>query len=257
MIYQSLDGIVRSALMRKNYTLHWYLQALKAASDCLRELSFDTLKNVNTIKLPVSSTGTVDLPCDYVDWSKIGIDFGEYVRPLVQKPGINRLQNLDNNGLPIPYPNPIPEFSQFNLETSGLYNGMWWAAGFTADGEVLGKWYGFNAANIQDGFKVIRERDQIQLDQYLCAKCVILEYISDGQACDNATQVHPYAQATIENYIFWQLKEHNRSIGDAERQRAQNEFSSQRRILRARLNGLTKDDILRIVRKSYSATIKG
>ena len=257
MIYQTLDNIVRSALMRKNYTLHWYLQGLKAASDCLRELTFDSLKNVNTIKLPISSTGTIDLPCDYTDWTKVGICFGQYVRPLVQKQGINRLQNLDNNGLPIPYPAPTPELSQFNLLTSGLYNGYWWSSGFTADGEMLGRWYGFNASNIQDGFKELRERGQIQFDQYLGSCFAILEYISDGQCVNSATQIHPYAQATLESYIFYQFKEHNRTIGDAERQRAQNEFSSQRRILRARLNGLTKDDILRIVRKSYGATIKG
>lgn len=253
MRYQTLDGIVRSALLQRGYSLHWYLQALKAASDCLRELTFDTLKNVNTVKLPVSDTGVVTLPCDYVDIVKLGLEVGQYVKPLVPKDGINRLQNTDSNGLPINYDN-IP-FSNSAL-TEGEYYRINWAERFSADGEPLGRDYGFNAGWIQDGYKVIRERGEIQLDQQLITDFVYLEYISDGQSSDNATKVHPYAQSTIEKYIFWQFKEHSRAYSPGERQIARNEFSIERRILRARLNGLTADQIKRIVNKSYTASIK-
>ena len=242
--------------MRKGYSLHWYLQGLKAGSDCLRELTFDTLRNINTVKLLVSATGTVDLPCDFVDWVKIGVSIDQYVKPLTQKDGINRLQNLDNSGQPIDYPNDsliVPTNDLF----SNFYSGFWWGNGFTTDGQYLGGWYGFNAGNNQDGFKVIRERSQIQLDENSGADFVILEYISDGQSSDSATQIHPYAQATIEAYVHWQFKEHNRSIGEGEKQRAQLLFSNAHARLRSRLNGLTKSDIQRIVRKAYGSAIKG
>lgn len=238
--------------MQKGYSLHWYLQGLKAASDCLRELTFDTLKNVNTIILTVDAEGAADLPCDFVDWVKVGATTGQYIQPLVQRSGINRLVNRDSAGLPIPYTDDsliINDNSGFNQ----FFNGSWWGNGFFNNTP----WYGFNASNIQDGFQVFRERNQIQSDQLLGATSMYLEYISDGQEANDATQIHPYAQKSIETYIFWQFLEHNRSAGGAEKQRAQNEFSSQRRILRARLNGLTKDDIMRIVRKSYSGAIKG
>jgi hypothetical protein len=250
MRFATLDGIVRSALMQKGFSLHWYLQALKSASDCLRELTFDSLKNVNTVVIPVSSTGTIDLPCDFVDMIKVGVKTGQYIKPLVKKDSINRLQNKDSSGTPIVYPDPTSvdlTYVPFLLE-SDYYNDNY---------EALGRFFGFRADWLTDGYKVLRERGQIQLEQGIADTEIYLEYISDGQCSDNATMIHPYAQKTIEAYIFWQFKEHSRAYGAGERQLAQREFDAQRRILRARLNGLTKDDYIRIVRSGYSATIKG
>ncbi len=256
MRYQLLDNIVRSALMQKSYPLHYYIQGLKSASDCLRELTFDYLRNVNTIQLPIDTTGVADLPCDYVDFVKIGVPVSQYIRPIVQKQSINRLQNLDNTGNPIVYGDAV--LMDNSIFSPSIINSLAWFNGTISDnGEPLGRMYGYNAGNIQDGFKIIRERGQIQLDQNIDANFVVLEYISDGQSSDNATQVHPYAQKTIEAYILWQFKEHNRSYSMGERQAAQMEFNAQRRILRARLNDLTKDDYQRIVRKSLTGTIKG
>ena len=86
--------------MQRGYPIHFYIQALKSASDCLRELTFDTLQNINTVKLAVSETGVAELPCDFVDHIKIGVERGQYVKPLVQKDGLNRLQKTDNTGQP-------------------------------------------------------------------------------------------------------------------------------------------------------------
>lgn len=233
--------------MQKSYSLHWYIQALKYASDCLRELTFDSLKNINTVILDVSDTGAADLPCDYVDKIKVGIQKGQYIKPLVQDDSINRKVKLDSTGTPIKYDEPC----NFDLYTPFLFQSYPYLE------TCLTPIYGFNAGWLTDGYKILRERGQIQLDQNVCATEIYLEYISDGQCADNATMVHPYAQKTIEAYIFWQFKEHSRTYGAGERQLAQNEFNAQRRILRARLNGLTKDDYIRIVRKGYSATIKG
>lgn len=252
MRYQTLDNIVRSVLMQRGYSLHWYIQALKSASDCLRELTFDTLQNINTVKLPVSDTGVAEIPCDFVDHVKVGLERGQYIKPLVQKDGINRLQRKDNTGTPISYENiggnignviPYPVFFTSDYVSDNM--------------QPLGRMFGFNAGWIRDGYKVLRERGEIQLEQSVCADFIYLEYISDGQCSDNATRVHPYAQKTIEAYILWQFKEHSRTYGPQERELSKREFESQRRILRARLNDLTPEMIKRIVRKGYSATIKG
>ena len=39
----------------------------------IREMGFDMLKVVRSLKLSVSSNGTVTLPDDYVDWTKVGV----------------------------------------------------------------------------------------------------------------------------------------------------------------------------------------
>ena len=43
----------------------------------LRELGFDMLKVIRSLKLSVSSNNTVTLPDDYVDWSKVGVVGGD------------------------------------------------------------------------------------------------------------------------------------------------------------------------------------
>ena len=39
----------------------------------IREMGFDMLKVVRSLKLSVSSNNTVTLPDDYVDWTKVGV----------------------------------------------------------------------------------------------------------------------------------------------------------------------------------------
>ena len=235
--------------MQRGYPIHFYLQALKSASDCLRELTFDSLKNINTVKLPVSDTGVVILPCDFVDDIKVGVERGQLIKPLVQKDSINRLQRKDSTGTPINYD---------QIEDGEVFSPVIFESDYISDdGEPLGRMFGFNAGWITDGYKVLRERGEIQIEQGVCTDSIYLEYISDGQCTDNATRVHPYAQKTIETYIFWQFKEHSRTYGAQERELAKREFEAQRRILRARLNPLKKEDYMRIARKGYSATIKG
>ena len=43
----------------------------------LREMGFDMLKVIRSLKLSVSSNNTVELPDDYVDWSKVGVVGGD------------------------------------------------------------------------------------------------------------------------------------------------------------------------------------
>lgn len=241
--FQTLDNIVRSSLMQKNYSLHWYIQALKSASDCLRELTFDSLRNINTVRLAVSATGTADLPCDCVDIIKVGLERGQYIKPLVQKDSINRLKRVDSTGTVIKYDKPTFDTTFYDA--------------YDVEDDYCEPMFGFNAGWLTDGYKALRERGEIQLDQNVATDFIYLEYISDGQCSDNATRIHPYAQKTIEAYIFWKFKEHNRSYGLGDAREEERKFSAERRTLRARLNPLTKDDYVRIARKGYSATIKG
>ena len=39
----------------------------------IREMGMDMLKVVRSLKLSVTSNGTVTLPDDYVDWTKVGV----------------------------------------------------------------------------------------------------------------------------------------------------------------------------------------
>ena len=48
MKWYSLNAIVRNVLLRRGYPLHYYMQFLVNAKDCLREMSLDSLDVINT-----------------------------------------------------------------------------------------------------------------------------------------------------------------------------------------------------------------
>jgi hypothetical protein len=206
------------------------------------ELHFDTLGNVRTVKLEINSYNAVTIPDDFLDMCKIGVVNGQFVKPLISRNGINRLNNFDTDGTTkIKYPET--DVSLFSFFYPGLsYNDHL---------EFTGRMYGYKADR-SDSYKILKERNEIQLHQDIDATEVILEYISDGSEVDNATQINPYAKSAIEAYINWKWKENNRSYSEYERTRAQRQFDHQHKILRARLNPLTLSDIKAIIYQNTS-----
>lgn len=253
MRWRSLDNITRSLILQAGYPMHWYLQFLKYAADCLREITFDSLRVVNTQKIALSEGNIAPLPCDYVDWVRVGMPIGQYVRPLSQSDLINRLHNYDSAGEIAEYGEKQTEsyidniaIAGFNWVRTNEYN------------ENTGRLFGMGSYPSANGFKVLRERDggEIQFDDQTGMKAIILEYISDGQTIDNATKVHPYAQATIEAYIIWKMKHFGRHYSRQEAMLAKAEFDQLHKNLRSRLNKMTITDIKNIIRGGYAATYK-
>ena len=105
MKYTSIDKIVRGFLLQRRWPVHFYVECIAYAQRCFAELHFDTLKNVRTVPLSLNSYGAAQLPCDYLDYCKIGVMAGNMIRPIYQRQGINRLNNIDQaTGQKVPYP---------------------------------------------------------------------------------------------------------------------------------------------------------
>lgn len=328
MKYSSLDKIVKGYLLQKGYPIHFYIDFLVYAQRAFEELHFDTIGNVQTKKITINSYNAATLPDDYLDWIKVGVANGQFVRPLVNRPGMNRINNFDSTGAIAFLSTIVPG----TLYTNGTYNGVPLTGGTGTgatgtitisggavtlvtlvsagkgytDGDILSAaaaniggtgsgftvvsstkipfgdpgaeyisswpWYGYTVQwndrleytgrnygarlDRSDTYKILPERNEIQLHNSIDATSIILEYISDGSLIDNATQVNPYAKATIEAYINWKWKENNRSYGEGERMRAQRQFDHQNRILRARMNPLTIQDIKASIYMNTSAAPK-
>jgi len=240
MKFVSLDHIAKSVINQKGYTMHWYFEYLKHGADCLRELHFDVLRNVRAKKIPVNSYKSIPLPCDYVDWVKVGIGNGQMITPLVQHTGINRLTKIDDSGNKTLY------------GTTGTdWLGYWgnacnWYFNTNDYGEFLGGYYNYRQSAAADGFRVLRDRSEIQLSELLMADFIILEYISNGAESDAATMVDPYAQAAIEAYIHWKS---NKQVMNNWFSPEGQMYKRQVEILRARKNDLSVDDIKRIINR--------
>ena len=240
MQYTTLDGIVRSVLNQKGYTIHWYFQYLKLAADCLRELHFDTLKAVQAKKIPVNTEdNSVTLPCDYADHVRVGIINGQVTRGLVLNNRINRLNNFDDSGNVVRYDNETTVDVNGSIRYIDEYTNV--------HGENIGRAFGHRSNNMIDSYREIRERGVIQLSEQIAAEYVVLEYTSDGTGLpDAATKIHPYAQRAIETYIEWKSSPNRNNTFSPEAQ----QYFGQVRILRGRLNPLTIADIRSIINRA-------
>jgi hypothetical protein len=134
------------------------------------------------------------------------------------------------------------------LDFPGIWNWYWNVNNY---GEPTGRLFGASGGT-QQGYKVVRERRQIQFtDNFQNSDATIL-YISDGQRADNATKVDTMAQQTIHAWCDWK-RSPNAAIKDSYEAAT---YYNERRLLRARKSDLTKVDILNVIRNSYTAAIK-
>jgi len=249
MVYTTIDSIVRRALLENSYPIHWYAEYLFHASTCLRELNISTLKVINTRDLPVGDYGEVDLPDDFMDDVAVSFSTGATLKPIPHRDSIN----------PLRVHNPTTgAFEQqpttTTLSQGGLYFpfvGRTWYWNISDYGEPTGRLFGSDGEN-PNGYKVIKERRQIQLYGEFSGGNMILQYISDGQSLDNASMVDNLAFATVQAYINWKRTANaNNEFSPEGRQ-----FYNTKRKLKGRLNEMTGTDIINIIRSQYTAAIK-
>lgn len=243
MKYTSLHKIVTGYLLKKRYPIHFYIEFLTHCASGLTELHFDTLQNVQTKLLPINSYGAISVPIDFLDWVKVGIPNGQFVRPLASRTGLSRLNNIDSSGNIIPY------------DIDDVLGNFLSGININEKYENTGRQYGTRANGVNT-FLYVKERGEIQININISATNIVLEYISDGSENNNATKVHPYAIATLEAYMNWQNKENSRSTGAGEKQRARSQYDHEHRLLRSRLNPLSKADLTYIFNSNTHGSIK-
>lgn len=249
MIFSSLDQIVRRTLLERGLPIHYYAEFLYHISTGLRELSFDTLKIINTVELTLDNYFAIDLPTDFVDDIGVSIRVGQLLQPVPKKDSIVSLRNHDSSGQFQPYSvaTNTGEQTFFGFNTAWL-----WFWNINDYGEPTGRYFGSNAGAKLNGYKVIKERRQIQLTELFTSKTAVLMYISDGQSSDNATQIDVLAIACLQAWGDWK-RSPNAAIDMSPEGRS---FYNQKRLLRARLDDLTDTDVKQIIRHAYQASIK-
>ena len=249
MTFTTLDAIVRRTLLENGLPIHFYAEYLFYSSTCLRELTIDTLKVINTRCLPIGEYGEVDLPDDYLDDVGLSFNTGAVLKPIPHKDSINPLRIHDaTTGAFLQQPttnNVIQGDVLFPFVGRTWY---WNVSDYT---EPTGRLFGSDGHN-PNGYKVIKERRQIQLYGDFRNGNVVLQYISDGQSADAASMVDTLAFSTIQAFNNWKRSPNK-----------DNEFSPEgrayyntKRKLRSRLSDMTGEDIKNIVRGAYSAAIK-
>ena len=254
----TLDEITRRGLIESGLPIHYYFEYLTHGATCLRELSFDTLKIVNTVHLPVNDYGAVDLPDDFVDDVSMGFYGNGVLQPLPHINSISPIRNHDEQGrfvhpsIPTNYVTPtnVNEVNSGNdLFLGGL--GIFWFWNVNDFGEPTGRFFGATGGT-GIGYKVLKERRQIQLSVGFERSSVVLQYISDGQSIDNATQIDTQAIQCIRAWQEWKRTPNANNDYSAEAI----SFYNRKKQLRSRLSGLSLVDVKNALRQGFTGAIK-
>lgn len=250
MKYANLDMIVRRSLLERGYPIHYYAEYLLHASSCIRQLSTDTLRIVNTVHLPINKYYAVDLPDDFVDDVALCLPMGSFLKQVPKNDRINPLRSVSSTTDQFRTYKTKPKEEQ---ETVFGINPSWlWYWNVNDYGEPTGRFYGASGGERANGYRLVKERNQIQLTETFAGDSVILMYVSDGQSVSNATQIDMLAFSAIQAYIDWKTSP---NAAKRESYEARTYFS-ERRLLRAKLDDLTAADIKDLVRRNYMASIK-
>lgn len=245
----SLDQIVKNILLKRRYSIHWYLDYLIPAKDCLRELSFDLPINPVQYKvLALNENHAIVIPDDYVDYVGVYARRGQFLVPLVPDDSLNLVPNFDSTFTIQPYSAGIATNTQAENQDLIYFGGLsayWWMVNWDSFGENIGRQFG-GIGNYSDTFRENKRRNEIKINEDLSISHVVLEYIGNGLDVDSASKINAYCQASIEAYCLWTFKENNRTYGAGETQMAKRDYEQQVDILRARLSDLTIDKWKRI-----------
>lgn len=248
----TLDSIVSNILMKRGYPLQYYIDFLVYCKDGMREIAFDDpIFSIRYKALPVDqNSNTVDLPNDYLDYSRVSAWTDQYIRPLVEDNSLTLVPNLDSNFQVQPYSNGIPSQTQpVGYYPSGYLSPYWWVTNWNSFGENLGRFFGGVGA-MSDTFRIDKTRNVIKINENLFIQNIVLEYISNGMDADSATRIDSYAQNAIEAYALWQFYLCNRTYSQGEAEAMYQHYVIERNILRARLSDLTIDKLKRIVQQN-------
>lgn len=235
----------------------------------IRELGFDVVSRIKSLKLTVDSTNnTVALPDDYVDVVKLGIvDTDGIIRVFGENKNINysrkavtpTLQTDSNNG-----PLNIPANLVRNLEDSKsataqdigtaedfdyyvfdnyLYNG------------ALGRLYGIGGGFTPGQYRINLDQNRIEIDTDGTYSEIVMEYVADEARSTNPV-IHVYAEEALRAYIYYKICERKSNVPANEKARARSEYYNERRKANRRISNFSKDEALRITRKNFKLSPK-
>lgn len=233
----------------------------------IREMGMDMLKVVRSLKLSVTSNGTVTLPDDYVDWTKVGVVGSDgLVYVLGENKNINQSQkystsggyfyDTDGDGLYDREDSKSATNSGSPVVDDGITEGMnsYIFRNFVHENNH-GRLYGVGGGHYYGEFRVNMDQNRLELKSNGDISEVVIEYIADEARATNP-RVHVYAEEALRSYIYYKLIERKSAVPANEKARARQEYYNERRKANARMKSFTKEELLKTIRKNFKQAPK-
>lgn len=236
-MYTKVEEIVNDVIVEEGKNSeNDFLRYFKLALNGLKELNFDVGGGIRTIELTVSSsTLTVDLPIDYVDYTMIGVRGTDGdVHPLGKRTN-KSLVSTSANSILVNDDELEPPFEQYTQK------------------------YGIGGGNNANGYyRVDYENNVIQFSSTCSGKRIVLEYISNDLVHPKfgEVMVHVHAEEALRSYIYWKSISRKRNLPPTEKLAARSEYYNNKRLARARMLKFTKSEALQTTRKAFKQAPK-
>jgi hypothetical protein len=235
----SVEEVIQNLLIEEGKSSeHEYLRYFNLAMSGLKELNFDTVRQVKSIELEIDHKNTVNLPTDYVSYLRIATtnSNGE-LNYLGARDRINLVHGTTSTNVEDKTQHPV-----FTDNTPG--DGLW------------GR-YGQGGGNNANGY--YRENFEEETIEFSSVTGrVIIEYISDGSSDLEGDQIkiHSFAEEALKSYIYWKSIYRKRAVNMNEKMLAKKEYYNQKRLARARMQSFNKQEAMQTTRKAFKQSPK-
>lgn len=225
----------------------------------IQEINYDALKEIKVLEMSVCDDLKYVLPNDYVNYVRISLFADGILRPLseniqalssnsyLQDNNCNVLFDQDGNVLEgmsmLDYDRIFKQEASIYLG-SGIYNGY---EGWNFDNiwyfqYPIGKRYGLNTetANVNPTYKIDKASGVINFSSAMAGQLCVLEYISDGMANgdDSEVKINKLAEEFLYAYIKWAVLNNKYGVQEYVVNRAKKDKTALLRNAKIRMSNL-------------------
>lgn len=248
--YLTLEGVVMDYLNDRGiYNLRNYKRYLQWAIRGFTSLSIFNLNTIEVRYLEVSEAGTVVLPDDYIDYTKIGYMLGDSIWTL----GLN-------NNLGLVRDEQVAGGDFDTIKTAGTESAYFvphWHMGL-----YVPALYGAGGGANRAFYRIDKEEGVIQLEGTIpigdghSSGYLVLEYISSGVSLVGTTFIPKQAWEAMNTFLHWKEAEnadpHVQVTIDYWAKRHSNELVQ----LNAFEDNFTPDELMDVIRSGYGQGAK-
>jgi len=242
----------------EDFSGHKILTYINWAKAGWRGLQEEVMKEVKTVKLPMNSYYAIDLPEDCVDWTKVGIQYGDKVLILGIADDIALLHDETDCGEAIPniHMASIDDVTNgINIEAYVPFYFSNYYGSAPLNGVVGGELSGvYTGLPYKGFFRENKEKRQLQFSSNVKNKEIYFEYISDGSICNGSTKVAPVAFDYLVQYVHYERIKHKPDIADSHKNRTQSDLWYEFQKVKRLTAGITMKDIVNGVHAGYRLT---
>lgn len=219
----------------------------------LRELNIDVNGIVKIVQLSINDNDTVDLPNDFINYSKIGIVGSDgRIHCLGRDNSINLNPSYNDCGTQVSNPNTTGiDYPFYGLPFAGCFYGL-------LDGS--GAQFGIGGGNNNIGYyRLDRANNRLVLANMniLSGTSLIMEYVSDIESGEDGDFIlHPYFIQTIKSWISWRYVIGDRNTNGGEKEMRRREYFNSFRIAKARYGNSTIEEWLSCLRAANTGSVR-